>query len=98
MKEADPRGDRDIIIDPFNGKVILGAAGGRRPSRPFVPTNLFAERDNNLQLEPKPVYRRSDALDRRRSSLITRRLITCKSVDQCDHLHSAAPRHELRLT
>ena len=31
MKEADPRGDRDIIIDHFNGKVILGAAGGRCP-------------------------------------------------------------------
>ena len=30
-EEAGPRGDRDIIIDHFNGKVILGAAGGRRP-------------------------------------------------------------------
>ena len=37
-----------------------------------------------------------DTLDRRRSSRITRRFITCKSVDQCDRLHLAAPRHELR--
>ena len=57
-EEAGPRGDRDIIIDHFNGKVILGAAGGRRPDstpcigRLFAPTTLFASGGNHLHLEP----------------------------------------------
>ena len=73
-------------------------AAGLSPQRPGPNIPRPRERGTNLQLETKPVYRRSDVLARRRSSRITRRFITCKSVDQCDHLCSAAPRPRLCLT
>ena len=49
-------------------------AAGLSPQRPGPNIPRPRERGNNLQLETKP------------GSRITRRFITCKSVDQCDHL------------
>ena len=73
------------------GRRTKEEAGPRGPS-------LLTAFTTRSYLEPKPVYRRSKTIDRRRSSRITRRFITCKSVDQCDHVHSAAPRPRLCLT
>ena len=74
--------------------VAIYNAAGLSPQRPGPNIPRPRERGTNLQLETKPVYRRSKTIDLQRKPGITE----CKSVDQCDRLHLAAPRPRLCLT